>query len=80
MRYFNPVGAHSSGQIGENPNGIPNNLMPYIAQVSVGKREMLYIYGNDYDTPDGTGKVFIILYSRKYYSFNIKSIKIKLIF
>ncbi|XP_012222405.1 UDP-glucose 4-epimerase isoform X2 [Linepithema humile] len=55
LRYFNPVGAHSSGQIGEDPNGIPNNLMPYIAQVSVGKRDMLYIYGNDYDTPDGTG-------------------------
>ncbi|XP_043252895.1 UDP-glucose 4-epimerase [Colletes gigas] len=55
LRYFNPVGAHSSGQIGEDPNGIPNNLMPYIAQVSVGKREMLYVYGNDYDTPDGTG-------------------------
>ncbi|XP_053980326.1 UDP-glucose 4-epimerase-like [Hylaeus anthracinus] len=55
LRYFNPVGAHPSGQIGENPNGIPNNLMPYIAQVSVGKREMLYVYGNDYDTPDGTG-------------------------
>ncbi|KOX72084.1 putative UDP-glucose 4-epimerase [Melipona quadrifasciata] len=55
LRYFNPVGAHSSGQIGEDPNGVPNNLMPYIAQVSVGKREILYIYGNDYDTPDGTG-------------------------
>ncbi|KAG7213858.1 hypothetical protein KM043_003068 [Ampulex compressa] len=55
LRYFNPVGAHSSGQIGEDPNGIPNNLMPYIAQVSVGKREMLYVYGNDYDTSDGTG-------------------------
>lgn len=60
LRYFNPVGAHSSGQIGEDPNGIPNNLMPYIAQVSVGKRDMLYIYGNDYDTPDGTGNIFII--------------------
>ncbi|XP_043801969.1 UDP-glucose 4-epimerase isoform X3 [Apis laboriosa] len=59
LRYFNPVGAHSSGLIGEDPNGIPNNLMPYIAQVSVGKREILYVYGNDYDTPDGTGfKVF----------------------
>lgn len=56
LRYFNPVGAHSSGQIGEDPNGIPNNLMPYIAQVSVGKRDILYVYGNDYDTPDGTGK------------------------
>lgn len=56
LRYFNPVGAHPSGQIGEDPNGIPNNLMPYIAQVSVGKRDTLYVYGNDYDTPDGTGK------------------------
>ncbi|XP_076239931.1 UDP-galactose 4'-epimerase [Calliopsis andreniformis] len=55
LRYFNPVGAHPSGQIGEDPNGIPNNLMPYIAQVAVGKRQMLYVYGNDYDTPDGTG-------------------------
>ncbi|XP_011646783.1 UDP-glucose 4-epimerase [Pogonomyrmex barbatus] len=55
LRYFNPVGAHPSGEIGENPNGIPNNLMPYIAQVSVGKRDILYVYGNDYDTPDGTG-------------------------
>ena len=60
MRYFNPVGAHPSGEIGEDPNGIPNNLMPYIAQVSVGKRDTLYIYGNDYDTPDGTGKSFIL--------------------
>ncbi|XP_015436922.1 PREDICTED: UDP-glucose 4-epimerase [Dufourea novaeangliae] len=55
LRYFNPVGAHPSGQIGEDPNGIPNNLMPYIAQVSVGKRKMLNVYGNDYDTTDGTG-------------------------
>ncbi|XP_071563045.1 UDP-glucose 4-epimerase isoform X2 [Temnothorax nylanderi] len=55
LRYFNPVGAHPSGEIGEDPNGIPNNLMPYIAQVSVGKRDVLYVYGNDYDTPDGTG-------------------------
>lgn len=55
LRYFNPVGAHPSGLIGEDPNGIPNNLMPFIAQVSVGKREMLHVYGNDYDTPDGTG-------------------------
>ncbi|EZA51094.1 hypothetical protein DMN91_002640 [Ooceraea biroi] len=55
LRYFNPVGAHPSGQIGEDPSGIPNNLMPYIAQVSVGKRDMLYVYGNDYDTSDGTG-------------------------
>lgn len=55
LRYFNPVGAHPSGLIGEDPNGIPNNLMPYIAQVAVAKREALQVFGNDYDTPDGTG-------------------------
>lgn len=55
LRYFNPIGAHESGKIGENPNGIPNNLMPYITQVAVGKREYLGIFGDDYDTPDGTG-------------------------
>jgi len=55
LRYFNPVGAHPSGRIGENPNGIPNNLMPYITQVAVGKRVELGVFGNDYDTPDGTG-------------------------
>ena len=55
LRYFNPIGAHSSGLIGEDPNGIPNNLFPYIAQVAVGKREYLGVFGNDYDTPDGTG-------------------------
>ena len=55
LRYFNPIGAHESGLIGENPNGIPNNLMPYITQVAVGKRERLHIFGNDYDTHDGTG-------------------------
>jgi UDP-glucose 4-epimerase len=55
LRYFNPAGAHPSGRIGEDPNGIPNNLMPYITQVATGKREQLSIYGNDYDTPDGTG-------------------------
>jgi UDP-glucose 4-epimerase len=55
LRYFNPIGAHPSGLIGENPNGIPNNLMPYIAQVAVGKREKLSIFGDDYDTIDGTG-------------------------
>lgn len=55
LRYFNPLGAHESGTIGENPNGIPNNLMPYITQVAVGKREILTVFGNDYDTPDGTG-------------------------
>ncbi|MCC5940064.1 MAG: UDP-glucose 4-epimerase GalE [Balneolaceae bacterium] len=55
LRYFNPVGAHKSGDIGEDPNGIPNNLMPYITQVAVGKLEKLSIFGNDYPTPDGTG-------------------------
>ena len=55
LRYFNPVGAHESGGIGEDPKGIPNNLMPYISQVAVGKREKLGVFGNDYDTPDGTG-------------------------
>ena len=55
LRYFNPIGAHKSGTIGENPSGIPNNLMPYITQVAVGKREKLGVFGNDYDTHDGTG-------------------------
>ena len=55
LRYFNPIGAHKSGTIGENPNGIPNNLMPYITQVAVGKLKSLNVFGNDYDTPDGTG-------------------------
>jgi len=55
LRYFNPVGAHASGRIGEDPSGIPNNLMPFIAQTAVGKREKLSIFGNDYDTHDGTG-------------------------
>ncbi len=55
LRYFNPVGAHESGLIGEDPKGIPNNLMPYITQVAVGKREYLNVFGDDYDTPDGTG-------------------------
>lgn len=55
LRYFNPIGAHKSGLIGENPNGIPNNLMPYITQVAVGKLPQLGVFGNDYDTPDGTG-------------------------
>ncbi len=54
LRYFNPIGAHESGMIGENPNGIPNNLMPYITQVAVGKLKCLGVFGNDYDTPDGT--------------------------
>lgn len=55
LRYFNPIGAHESGLIGEDPKGIPNNLCPYITQVAIGKREFLGVYGNDYDTPDGTG-------------------------
>lgn len=55
LRYFNPIGAHPSGLIGENPSGIPNNLMPYITQVAIGKLEYLNVFGDDYDTPDGTG-------------------------
>lgn len=55
LRYFNPVGAHQSGTIGEDPRGIPNNLMPFVSQVAVGKREKLFIFGDDYPTPDGTG-------------------------
>ncbi len=55
LRYFNPVGAHPSGRIGEDPNGIPNNLMPFVSQVAVGKRAKLSVFGGDYATPDGTG-------------------------
>jgi len=55
LRYFNPAGAHSSGRIGEDPNGIPNNLLPYVSQVAIGKLELLRVFGGDYDTPDGTG-------------------------
>ena len=55
LRYFNPVGAHESGLIGEDPQGIPNNLMPYVSQVAIGRREKLTVFGDDYDTPDGTG-------------------------
>ena len=55
LRYFTPIGAHESGKIGEDPNGIPNNLMPYITQTAMGRREMLHVFGNDYPTPDGTG-------------------------
>lgn len=55
LRYFNPIGAHESGRIGEDPNGIPNNLLPYVSQVAVGKRDSVTVHGNDYDTPDGTG-------------------------
>jgi UDP-glucose 4-epimerase len=54
LRYFNPVGAHPSGTIGEDPSGLPNNLVPYLAQVAVGRRERLSVFGDDYDTPDGT--------------------------
>lgn len=55
LRYFNPVGAHPSGRLGEDPHGIPNNLMPFVAQVAVGRRERLQVFGSDYETPDGTG-------------------------
>lgn len=55
LRYFNPIGAHESGTIGEDPNGIPNNLLPYVAKVAIGKLEKVHVFGNDYDTPDGTG-------------------------
>ena len=55
LRYFNPIGAHESGRIGEDPKGIPNNLLPYVAQVASGKLEKVHVFGNDYDTPDGTG-------------------------
>ena len=55
LRYFNPIGAHESGLIGEDPNGIPNNLLPYVAQVAAGRLEKVHVFGNDYDTPDGTG-------------------------
>ena len=55
LRYFNPIGAHKSGRIGEDPNGLPNNLMPYVSQVAIGKLPYLNVFGNDYDTPDGTG-------------------------
>jgi UDP-glucose 4-epimerase len=55
LRYFNPVGAHDSGLIGESPNGIPNNLMPFVSKVAKGELEILSVFGNDYDTPDGTG-------------------------
>ena len=55
LRYFNPIGAHPSGKMGEDPRGIPNNLMPYIAKVAIGKLEKVHVFGNDYPTPDGTG-------------------------
>ena len=56
LHYFNPVGAHISGMIGEHPTGVPNNLMPFIAQVATGKREKLHVFGGDYPTPEGTGR------------------------
>lgn len=61
LRYFNPVGAHASGKIGEDPQGIPNNLMPFISQVAVGRLQELTVFGDDYDTPDGTGKVDVFI-------------------
>ena len=72
LRYFNPVGAHPSGMIGEDPQGVPNNLMPYVAQVAVGRREKLSVYGGDFDTVDGTGvhlffrsncSIYVLLYA-----------------
>jgi hypothetical protein len=65
LRYFNPVGAHESGLIGEDPKGLPNNLMPYVSQVAIGKLPELNVFGNDYDTPDGTGNemsIFFLLF------------------
>lgn len=56
LRYFNPIGAHASGRIGEDPQGIPNNLMPYVSQVAIGRREALNVFGDDYATEDGTGE------------------------
>lgn len=69
LRYFNPVGAHKSGTIGEDPQGPPNNLMPYISQVAIGKREKLSVFGSDYDTVDGTGQrhLFLLITSINYY-------------
>ena len=61
IAYFNPIGAHESGLIGEDPNGIPNNLLPYVAQVAIGKLDKLTIYGNDYNTKDGTGVGYSVL-------------------
>ena len=61
LRYFNPIGAHASGRIGEDPKGIPNNLLPYVAQVATGKLEKVHVFGNDYDTPDGTGNGYSVL-------------------
>lgn len=62
LRYFNPVGAHPGGDIGEDPRGIPNNLMPFVQQVAVGRRPALTVYGSDYNTKDGTGVILSILF------------------
>lgn len=64
LRYFNPVGAHESGKLGEDPKGIPNNLLPYIQQVAVGRLDELNVYGHDYPTPDGTA--VCVIYSCRY--------------
>lgn len=75
LRYFNPVGAHISGKIGEDPQGIPNNLMPYVSQVAVGRLKELAVYGNDYDTPDGTGNCSYLKHSYKMACTNSKDCK-----
>lgn len=83
LRYFNPVGAHPSGLIGEDPNGIPNNLMPYIAQVVVGKRPELNVFGNDYDTRDGTGErdyIHVIFFYYSLYYLYLSIIHLKYLF
>lgn len=68
LRYFNPVGAHPSGYLGEDPCGIPNNLMPFVQQVAVGRRPSLTIFGNDYATKDGTGVIFLELHSVTFFT------------
>ena len=70
LRYFNPAGAHPSGLIGEDPRGPPNNLMPYMAQVAVGRMKLLQVFGNDYNTPDGTGETtqtIVCMWPEKHY-------------
>ncbi len=69
LRYFNPIGAHSSGKIGEDPPGEPRNLIPYLSQIAVGRRQCLQIFGNDYSTPDGTGlpKSYIETFITRYF-------------
>ena len=62
LRYFNPVGSHKSGKIGEDPQGPPNNLMPYVAQVAIGRRKHLSVFGNDYSTSDGTGNLTVYVF------------------